>query len=289
MEKREIKVPVECEGKRADQIIYAFFPELSPEIIRDAFKRRDVKLDHIRISKDTRVCSGQILQIYFISSPEVLPLDIVWEDQDILLVNKQSGISVEPDSHGGLTLTDLCFRHVREQYSDAAPPAACHRLDNKTSGLCLFSKNEKAHRILLDVFRERSMEKEYECLVKGIMKPPKAVCKAWLVKDSERAKVSVFDSKVPGSKEIITAYDSLSSGPISRLSVHLITGRTHQIRAHLAALGHPILGDDLYGDREFNKSQKCRTLKLCAVSLSLDTHGKLPALDDICFRINAPF
>ena len=81
----------------------------------------------------------------------------------------------------------------------------------------------------------------------------------------------------------------LSSGPVSRLRVHLITGRTHQIRAHLAALGHPILGDDLYGDRDFNRREKARSLKLCAVSLCLDTKGLLPRLDNRTFTVNPPF
>lgn len=286
---KSISVPKEFDGRRVDQVIAACFPELNQSVISDAFKHRDVKLDQIRIHKDTRVSSGQILQIYYMDSNVSFPIQIVYEDEDVLLVNKQSGISVEPDRHGGATLTDLCTAYVRERNPDATPPVACHRLDNKTYGLCLFSKNENAYQILLEVFRTRSMEKYYECLVKGIMKPPQATCKAWLLKDASRAIVSVYDSPVPGSKEIITAYDTLSAGPVSRLSVHLITGRTHQIRAHLAALGHPLLGDDLYGDRDFNKAQKCRSLKLCAVSLTLDTKGKLPALDGRCFHIEAPF
>ena len=103
------------------------------------------------------------------------------------------------------------------------------------------------------------------------------------------AVVRVTDRPEPGAKPIETGYETLESGPVSRLRVHLITGRTHQIRAHLAALGHPVLGDDLYGDRDFNRREKARTLKLCAVSLKLDTGGRLPALDGKTFSIDPPF
>ena len=116
-----------------------------------------------------------------------------------------------------------------------------------------------------------------------------AVCHAWLVKDPLHARVRITDQESPGARPVVTGYETLESGPVSRLRVHLITGRTHQIRAHLAALGHPVLGDDLYGDRDFNKREKARSLKLCAVSLKLNTEGRLPHLDGREFSILPPF
>ena len=121
------------------------------------------------------------------------------------------------------------------------------------------------------------------------MKPPSAVCSAWLVKDARKAIVRITDRPERDAKPIETGYETLQSGPVSRLRIHLITGRTHQIRAHLAALGHPVLGDDLYGDRDFNRREKARSLKLCAVSLKLDTAGRLPALDGREFTVEPPF
>ena len=107
--------------------------------------------------------------------------------------------------------------------------------------------------------------------------------------DARKAIVRITDRPERDAKPIETGYETLQSGPVSRLRIHLITGRTHQIRAHLAALGHPVLGDDLYGDRDFNRREKARSLKLCAVSLKLDTAGRLPALDGREFTVEPPF
>ena len=287
MQLRSLIVPPAAAGVRADAFLARFLPEISEHTLREAFARRDVKLDGVRIPRETRLQPGQEIRIYF--AEETDPLEIVYEDGDVLLVNKRPGLSVEPDEKGGATLTDLCLHHVRGENPSAPAPSAVHRLDNQTSGLCLFAKNEAALAVLLDVFRQRRIEKEYECLVRGVPKPPKAVCRAYLIKDARRARVEIAASPLPGSREIVTGYETLSAGPVSRLRVQLFTGRTHQIRAHLAALGHPLLGDDLYGDRAFNRLQKARTLRLCAVSLRLDTQGRLPALDQRTFTVPAPF
>lgn len=134
------------------------------------------------------------------------------------------------------------------------------------------------------------MDKRYICLVRGMMKPSAAVCRAYLLKDARAARVTIHDEPVPGARPIITAYETLEAGAVSRLLVHLVTGRTHQIRAHLAALGHPLLGDDVYGDRAFNRQQKVQgRLCLCAARLTLDTAGELPQLDGKTFEIPCPF
>ena len=291
---KEMTIPQDAVGQRVADYLRSALPDLPESVLRRIFASRDVKLDGVRVSRDQRLQEGQCLKVYIPDTSSVsfsaAPfLPVVYEDDDVLLVNKRAGISVEPDARGGVTLTNLCQEYVRRTNPDAFPPAACHRLDNKTCGLCLFAKNQQALDILQDVFRSRKLEKYYVCLVRGIMKPPEAVCHAWLVKDALHARVRITDHQEPGAKPVSTGYETLESGPVSRLRVHLITGRTHQIRAHLAALGHPLLGDDLYGDRDFNRREKARSLKLCAVSLTIDTDGRLPALDGKTFTIDPPF
>ena len=285
-------VPSDAESMKTGMFLRRVLPTLPESALRRVFSSRDVKLDGVRVSRDTPVHAGQTLAVYLpASSAGAESLRIVFEDEDILLVNKPAGVSVEADEPGNLSLSDLCRLHA-ESVSGGAPffaPVPCHRLDNKTSGLCLFAKNCQALEALLEAFRQRTVGKYYTCLVRGVMKPAAAVCSAWLLKDADRAVVRILDHEVPGARPVVTGYETLESGPVSRLRVHLVTGRTHQIRAHLAALGHPVLGDDLYGDCAFNRLQKTRALKLCATELSLNTNGKLPALDGRVFRITPPF
>ncbi len=282
-------VPPEADGQRTDVYLRKLLPALTESALRNLFDRRDVRLDGARIRQgNTPLHAGMELMVFLPDNHTEIP-DIVYEDEDVLLVCKRPGLCVESDPGGGPSLAALCLRYVRREQPEAPPPLPCHRLDSATSGLCLFAKHARAHEILLDVFRNRTLDKRYECLVRGIPKPPHALCRAFLLKDPEQARVRISDHPLPGGKTILTEYETLDAGPVSRLSVHLITGRTHQIRAHLAALGHPVLGDDLYGDRSFNRVQNARTLKLCAVSLCLDTGGALPRLDGRNFVISAPF
>ena len=278
-----------AEGQRIDACIRRLLPEVPQRTVQQSFARRDVKLDGKRVKPDIRVFAGQKVELFCMEQTTPL-VDVVYEDDDVLLINKRAGVSVEPDEKGGVTLTELALKHVRQKNPDAWPPKACHRLDNQTCGLTLFAKNERAESILTRAFKERTMDKRYICLVRGMMKPPSATCKAYLLKDAKAAHVTIHDDAVKGARPIITEYETLESGPISRLLVHLVTGRTHQIRAHMAALGHPLLGDDVYGDRAFNRQQKVQgRLCLCAARLTLDTGGELPQLDGKTFEVKSPF
>lgn len=288
MAKYEFQLDSAAEGQRIDACVRRFLPELAPQTVRESFRRRDVKLDGRRVPPETRVRGGQTVTLYCMEQ-DADPVDVVYEDEDVLLVNKRAGISVVPDEIGGATLVDLAHRHLLLRDPDAPLPRPCHRLDNPTSGLCLLAKHERAEAILTQAFRDRTLDKRYTCLVRGIPKPPAATCHAYLRKDAEAARVTIWDEPVPGAMPIVTAYETLEAGPVSRLSVHLVTGRTHQIRAHMTALGHPLLGDDLYGDRAFNRQHHARRLMLCATSLTLETGGQLSKLDGKVFTVPCPF
>lgn len=146
-----------AEGLRIDACIRRFLPELPSRAAQEAFSHRDVKLDGKRVKPDVRVHAGQCVEVFCMEQAAPL-LDVVYEDADVLLVNKRAGISVEADERGGVTLTELAARHVRQQAPDARAPKACHRLDNQTCGLLMFAKTEKAEGILERAFRDRTMD-----------------------------------------------------------------------------------------------------------------------------------
>ena len=142
----------------------------------------------------------------------------------------------------------------------------------------------------MQAFRDRKLTKVYQCLVRGEMRPRAAVREAYLIKDAERARVRIVTHDTPGALPIATQYETMDfDGALSRLRVTLLTGRTHQIRAHMSFLAHPILGDDKYGDRALNRRMKVRDLKLCATELILHPGGELSYLDGMRFSVEPPF
>jgi 23S rRNA pseudouridine955/2504/2580 synthase len=243
----------------------------------------------LRVKADVQTVPGAQVLVYDVQEEEEIPLDIVYEDGHILLVNKPANISVQADDGGGATVESLALNHVRRENPDAFPPKACHRLDNQTSGLLLMAKSDRAEEIMARAFKERTVKKTYTCLVKGTPKPREDVLHAFLKKDAKAAHVQIFDHSVLGALPITTGYRVLEVGSVCRLEVDLITGRTHQIRAHFAYIGHPILGDDAYGDRAFNKEQGVKRLMLCATNITLSGKDELAYLDGRMFAILPPF
>ncbi len=248
-------------------------PDIPEWAIRDALTARDVKVNGKRAGKDDMVVPGAEVLVY---SPFTRALEIVYEDDTLLIVNKPAGMSVDDDGRGGATALSLAREHC-----DGA--RLCHRLDNQTSGLLLFAKDEQTETAMLDAFRARTVKKEYVCVVRGVPTPAEARRDAYLIKDALHAVVRVTDKPLPGAKPISTAYRviSVDERGNARLHIDLLTGRTHQIRAHMAHLSHTVLGDDLYGDRALNKALHVPRLLLCAVSLTLP--------DGRRFRIDPPF
>lgn len=272
-----------AEGMRLRQFIAQAMPLLPAHVTRDAFDRRDVKLDGKRAGRDDAVYAGALVRLY--TNYEVT-IPVVYEDENILLLNKPAGITCDQDEWGGMTVLSLMAERAKGAYR----PRLCHRLDHPTRGLLLLCKNDASEQLLLDAFRDRKLEKIYECLVRGEMRPEKDTKTAYLVKDAKNAAVRVVTHETPGALPIATQYETLDfDGTLSRLRVTLLTGRTHQIRAHMAFLSHPILGDDKYGDRALNRRFKTTELKLCATRLTLFAGGELSYLDGKTFSIPAPF
>ncbi len=279
----EAIVPACAEGMQAMRYIQQAMPLLPAHVVRDAFARRDVKMDGKRVGKDETVAPGAKIRLF---TGYALEIPVVYEDEAILLLNKPAGINCDEDIWGGITVLSLMKKRAGGDYA----PRLCHRLDNPTSGLLLLCKDEESEKLLREMFEQRNLTKIYQCLVKGEMRPREAVKEAYLVKNSLEGLVRIVTHETPGALPIATQYETMDfDGRISRLRIHLLTGRTHQIRAHMSFLSHPILGDDKYGDRSFNKTMKANGLKLCATELTLCPEGKLSYLRDKHFSIQPPF
>ena len=214
--------------------------------------------------------------------------NILYEDENILIVNKPADLETVSPNSAHFTLTTI----LNEKYSFISP---CHRLDRNTMGLTIFAKNETSLGILLDKFKNREINKIYQCVVAGILPKRSDTLEAYLFKDNKKSKVYISDNKKEKYQKIITSYKVLSENKekyISLLEVTLHTGKTHQIRAHLSHIGHPIIGDGKYGRNEINNQFKAKKQLLCSCKLCFkfsSPSGVLEYLNGESFEIEPGF
>lgn len=251
--------------------------DISYSALRSALRKKDVKINGVRTDKDVLLNVGDKVEIYY------KPIDdkgysVVFADENVLVVNKKSGYASE-------TIYNTIVKEQKNAFF-------IHRLDRNTSGLMIFALNEIAEKELLYGFKNREFDKVYKARVKGVPKQQKAVLTAYLFKDQKNSLVTITDNKVVGSSLIKTGYEVISSTTeFSDLLVTLYTGKTHQIRAHLAHIGHPILGDGKYGDFSLNNKLKLKRQMLTAIRLTLkfDKESFLYYLNDKTFTIDSEF
>ena len=250
---------------------------------RLALKKRDIKVNGQRVSTTCEVQTNDHIEWYTIWEPA--QIHVLYQDQQVLLVNKPAGLSTDRQNPGQASLLDWAQAHVGE----GGTVRLVHRLDQQTSGLLLLALDDLAEERLGQLLRERRVKRQYTCLVGG--NPPEhALLEDFLLKDALKAKVTVSRQSVPGSRPIITEIALVArEGELSRLRVTLHTGRTHQIRAHLAFHGWPIVGDDKYGDRRLNKRQGGTRLRLAATKLELPKDDALLDISGTSWQVEAPF
>ena len=261
---KKLIVPNKYDGKKLSKFIFDSFPYLSNSVFYRALRQKDIKVNGSRVNSDCTIFQNSELLIY-ISDDLLFPsidLDIVYEDKNILIINKPTNIEVT----GNDSLTDI----IHKKFStNGFLPMPCHRLDRNTTGLVLFAKNEVSLEILLDKFKNHEIKKSYSAWVYGIPKTKHAKLESFLFKDNKKSVVYISDVYKSGYKKIITSYSVVNSfdSNSSFLEVEIETGRTHQIRAHLAHVGHPIIGDGKYGINSVNKQFGCKYQQLQAFKL----------------------
>ena len=295
-------------GQRVDKFITKALPELPKSMMYKLIRKKDIKINGKRCEISSRLNDGDIVTVYvkeevsaekkhdmsFLNSST--EIDIVFEDKNIIIVNKPVGL----DSHSnGSPMNDTLIDRIKKYLYDKreyAPdsessfaPALCSRLDRNTCGLVTAAKNAVALREINEAIRSGYVHKIYHCITAAPLPESSAVITAYHMKDETRNIVKIVDSPNEGFKPIKTGYRVIASKPpLSLVEITLYTGRTHQIRAHLAHIGAPVLGDGKYGNIAVNKRCGVFHQMLCAYSLKfeLPESSVLSYLNSL--EINAP-
>lgn len=269
---------------RLDIYLNEQYPLIRPNVLNKFLRQNKVKVNGSKTSAGQKLVKGDVITLYVNDDYLLVPdkdnaflfassqVEIIYEDENLFVVNKPSGISVIDDNWQVFdTLVNRIKHYYHKNGIEGNIPQLCHRIDTGTSGIVVMAKNDEALQFMFDMFRDKQLKKKYICAVKNNTRIKDGVYKGYLTKNSQRGFVTVSDKPLNNaSQNIETGIKTLDCFDNYKLmEIDLYTGRTHQIRAHMAYLGTPVLGDSKYGDNNLNRQLKLKYQLLCSCYLKL--------------------
>lgn len=280
------------ENQRLDKYLKKYLKEAPGSFVYKMLRKKNIVLNGKKAAGTEKLCAGDEIKLFLAEEtldkftgknttaenfhfPEK-PLEILFEDEDVLILNKPVGELSQKAAAEDVSMNEYALGYLQRTGAITAEslkvfkPSVCNRLDRNTSGILIVAKTYQAAREFGDALQRRSIRKFYHCIVKGRINAAEKI-DGYLLKDEKTNRVQIFQEEKSGASKIQTAYQPIKGNEeLTLLEVHLITGRTHQIRAHLSSIGHPILGDPKYGDRKLSEKYHVRYQLLHACRLELD-------------------
>lgn len=267
-----ITVHKQEEGQRLVKLLGAYLKEAPNSFFYKMLRKKNITLNGKKADGTEKLKCGDEIRLFLsdetyekfagkVQPKEKFPmakLNIVYEDSNVIFINKPAGMLSQKSVPSDVSLNEYLLGYLeksgqwKQEESKAFRPSVCNRLDRNTSGMVICGKSMAGLQQMATLLKDRSLHKYYLCLVKGVMTESQHL-EGYLLKDENSNQVKIFQKETEGAAHIITEYEPLyTEGEATLLKVTLVTGKSHQIRAHLSSIGHPIIGDPKYGDRKVN-------------------------------------